>query len=286
MTEFKQIIGRGTRVRDDYGKYYFSILDYTGSAPRHFADPDFDGEPALVTEQEIDENGQVTGEEIVGPEESVDEGDEGGEILSDQVPPGIDEPPPHEPRKFYVDGGIVEIAVDMAYEMDADGKKLRVVKYTDYTAAKVKDLFPDATVIREQWADSQTRAQIIESLAERGIDFAELSKVTGQPDADPLDLLCHLAYNAPLLTRRERAERLRQDKQDFFDQYGTEARAILSDLLEKYADLGPSQFAIPATLQVPPISDHGNIMEIAALFGGPEQLRDAVNQLQTLLYAT
>ena len=88
MTEFKQIIGRGTRVRDDYGKYYFTILDYTGSATRHFADPDFDGDPALITEEEIDENGQVTGEEIVQPEEPV----EGGEIVEPE-PPVLEEPP-------------------------------------------------------------------------------------------------------------------------------------------------------------------------------------------------
>jgi type I restriction enzyme R subunit len=101
MTEFKQIIGRGTRVRDDYGKYYFSILDYTGSATRHFADPDFDGDPALITEEEIDETGQVTGEEIVSPEEP----EEGGEIVEPE-PPIIEEAPPYEPASFTWTTGI------------------------------------------------------------------------------------------------------------------------------------------------------------------------------------
>jgi len=280
MTEFKQIIGRGTRVRDDYGKYYFSILDYTGSATRHFADPDFDGEPALITEEEIDENGQVTGEEIVQPEEPV----EGSEIVEPEAP-ALDEPPGHEPRKFYVDGGFFEIAAHLVYELDADGKKLRVVKYTDYTAENVRTLYPNAAAFRELWANPEQRSLIIESLAGRGIDFKELAEATGQPEADPFDLLCHVAYNAPLRTRRERADRLRLDKKDFFDQYGPEAKAILHELLEIYADHGPAQFSLPDVLKVPPISTHGNVMEIAACFGGPEPLREAVHQLQTLLYA-
>ncbi len=280
MTEFKQMIGRGTRVRDDYGKYYFSILDYTGSATRHFADPEFDGDPALITEEEIDENGRVTGEEIIQPEEPV----EYGEIVEPE-PLILEEPPAQEPRKFYVDNGFFEIVAHLVYELDPDGKKLRVVKYTDYTAERVRTLYPNAAALREQWADPAQRAIIVESLAERGIDFRELAEATGQPEADPFDLLCHVAYNAPLRTRRERADRLRLDKKDFFDQYGPEAKAILQELLEIYADHGPAQFAIPEVLKLPPISNHGNVIEIAACFGGPEPLREAVQEMQTLLYA-
>jgi type I restriction enzyme R subunit len=280
MTEFKQIIGRGTRVRDDYGKYFFSILDYTGSATRHFADPDFDGDPVLITEEEIDETGQVTGEEIVQPEES----EEGSEVVEPE-PPIIKDFPPHEPRKFYVDHGFFEIAAHLVYELDADGKKLRVIRYTDYTADRVRTLYPNAAALREQWADPAQRALIVESLAERGIDFKELAEATGQPGADPFDLLCHVAYNAPLRTRRERADRLRRDQKDFFDRYGPEAKVILHELLEIYADHGPAQFSIPDVLKVPPISAHGNVIEIAACFGGPDPLREAVQQLQTLLYA-
>ena len=280
MTEFKQIIGRGTRVRDDYGKYFFSILDYTGSATRHFADSEFDGDPALITEEEIDENGQITGEEIVQPEEPV----EYGEIVEPE-PPVLEEPPAHEPRKLYVDGGFFEIVAHLVYELDADGKKLKVVKYTDYTADKVRTIYPNAAALREQWADPKQRALIIESLAERGIDFQELAEATGQPEVDPFDLLCHVAFNAPLRTRRERADRLRRDQKDFFDQYRPEAKTILQELLEIYADYGPAQFSIPEVLKLPPISNHGNVIEIAAFFGGPDPLREAVQQLQTLLYA-
>lgn len=280
MCEFKQIIGRGTRVRDDYGKLWFSILDYTGSATRLFADPDFDGDPTMVTEQELKDYWEAQNVEETEPE------------LTDpstipEPPPGtIVDPPPGERRKFYFDGGQVAIAAHLVYELDPDGKQLRVIRYSDYAGEKVRTLFPDVKALRTQWADPDARAGIIQSLAERGISFDELAEVTGQPEADPFDLICHLAHNAPLRTRRERAQALRSEKKDFFDQYGPEARAILEELLEKYAEHGTAQFVLPDVIQVPPISDHGQPGEIVKLFGGAKQLREAVTQLQTLLYAS
>lgn len=277
MTEFKQIIGRGTRVRDDYDKLFFSILDYTGSATRLFADPDFDGDPALITEEKIDDSG-----------ESVSISYEPGEYDADAVvdPPGgyvVDERAPR--RKYYVDGGQVEIAAHLVHEFDSDGRQLRVVKFTDYAAEKVRTLYPSAAEMRERWADPDGRSEIIARLEERGIDFDELASASGQPEADPFDLLCHLAFNAPLRTRRERADRLRNEKKDFFDHHGPEARSVLEELLEKYAEHGTAQFVIPDVLKVPPLSSHGNVREIAGLFGGPQELREAIRQLQKLLYA-
>jgi len=146
-------------------------------------------------------------------------------------------------------------------------------------------MYPSADELRSKWSDPQQRKLIIEQLEERGIDFDELTAATGKPDADPFDLLCHLAYNAPLRTRRERAERLRKDRKDFFDQYGPQAREILNQLLDKYTEHGTAQFVLPDVLQVPPINTRGNLMEIMALFGGAEQLRAAVNELQANLYA-
>ena len=122
-------------------------------------------------------------------------------------------------------------------------------------------------------------------MADRGISFDELAEVTKQPEADPFDLLCHLAFNAPLRTRRERAQRLRESHADFFSRYGPEARQILDDLLEKYAVYGDAQFVLPDVLKVPPLSDHGQVGDIIRLFGGPDQLRYAVTELQTHLYA-
>jgi type I restriction enzyme R subunit len=286
MVEFKQIIGRGTRLRDEYGKLVFNILDYT-NASRLFADPEFDGEPARITEAQIDDEGNlIAGSEVIIQEEGATGEDEPGirdERASYEVDsPGQDEPA--LPRKFYVDNGQVEIVAHMVYELDPDGHRLRMVKLTDYTADKVRILYPTAVILREQWSDPTHRQDLIQQLAQRGIDLDHLRAVTNQPEADPFDLLGHLAFNAPLRTRRERAARLRQNKPDFFERYGPLARAVLDDLLNKYTDFGMAQFVIPDILKVPPISERGTIPEIAKAFSGPQKLREAVNTLQKLLY--
>jgi len=272
MTEFKQIIGRGTRVRADYGKLWFSILDYTGSATRLFADPDFDGDPIdPPTEVPIDEPIPTPPEpppEPPGPP---------AQIISDSP-----EPPLH---KYYVDGGIVEIATHFVYELDASGKQLRVVKFTDYVSSKIRDMWPSAAELHSHWSNAEERTAILDTLAEHGISLEQLSDNTQQPDADPFDLLCHVAFNAPLRTRRERAERLRKGHADFWDYFKPEARGILNEIIEKYIEHGTAQFKIPDILKVPPILAHGNVMEISSLFGGPSQLREALYEMQNLLYA-
>ena len=126
---------------------------------------------------------------------------------------------------------------------------------------------------------------IIDRFEEVGISFDELAAAANQPDADPFDLLCHIAFNAPLKTRRERAEKLKRDKKDLFDQFGPKAREVLGMLLEKYEQHGTAQFVLPDVLQLPPINGFGNVMEIAALFGGVDQLRVAVDEIQSGLYA-
>jgi type I restriction enzyme R subunit len=125
-----------------------------------------------------------------------------------------------------------------------------------------------------------------EQVPERGIDFQTLASQAGKPDADPFDLLCHLAYNAPMLTRRQRADRVKKQQVAFFNYFAPESREILNDLLEKYAAGGELQFTLPDVLKMPAISEHGNVNEIIGKFGGADQLRNAVNQLQSLLYAT
>ncbi|ESY07315.1 EcoAI/FtnUII family type I restriction enzme subunit R [Mesorhizobium sp. RSR565B] len=278
MSEFKQIIGRGTRLRDDYGKLWFNIVDYTGTATRMFADPTFDGDPTRITEEEIGENGETT---------STTEVETGGEDAGGgEAGPVIIEPPTGEPRKFYFDGGQVEVVAHLVHELDPNGKQLRVLKYTEYAAESVRSIAPSSVDLRERWADAEKRAEIIEALAERGIDFGELIEQVGQPEADPFDLLCHLAFNAPLRTRRERAQRLKSERKDFFDRYSPEAKEILDELLEKYAEHGDAQFLLPDVLRVPPISTHGQPAEIIRLFGGPEELRQAVNDLQGFLYGS
>jgi type I restriction enzyme R subunit len=278
MTEFKQIIGRGTRVRDDKGKLFFNILDYTGSATRLFADPDFDGEPSLVSTEEMNERGEA----VEGTETHEEEAPQQEEPET-SIPEYDDEQ--HQPRKYYVKGGKVGIDTEVTYDLAADGSKLRTVQITQYVAETVKTLYTDPEDLRKKWSDFEQRSAVVELLEQRGIDFHELAASTGQPDADPFDLLCHLAFNAPLRTRRERAERVKRDKKDFFDQFGPEARAIINELLEKYAEHGTAQFSIPDVFELPPISLHGNLSEISRKFGGTDNLVEAFSRLQEYLYA-
>src|SRR5208282_4419870 len=145
MTEFKQIIGRGTRVRDDYGKLWFNIIDYTGSATRNFADPAFDGDPVLATEEEIDEYGK-TQSTVVIEEHTTDQQDD---TQADE--PVIIEPPTADRRKYYFDGGAVEIAAHLVYELDPDGRQLRVIKMTDFTAERVRTMCTGPDDLRQRW---------------------------------------------------------------------------------------------------------------------------------------
>jgi type I restriction enzyme, R subunit len=281
MTDFKQIIGRGTRVREDYGKLYFNIVDYTGSATRLFADPDFDGEPTLMDEELIDENGNVLEQTVVEDESQGAEEDEAIEVVLLE----FSEKEPADVRKFYFDGGSVQIAAQVVYELDSDGKQLRVVSYTDYARDKVRALYRTAEDLEKDWRQRAQRKTILDALAERGIDLHRLADVAGMPDADPLDLLCHLAFNRPPRTRRERVQRLARENEAFFDRYSPEAREILDELVDKYADYGLDQLRLPDVLKLPPLSTRGNPSEIARLFGGPQQLREAVEELEELIYA-
>ena len=206
--------------------------------------------------------------------------------MQEEGEPYVIEPPTGEPRKFYFDGGQVEVVAHLVHELDPNGKQLRVVKYTDYAAESVRSLAPTSAELRRRWADADQRSEIIAALAERGIDFDMLAEQTGQTDADPFDLLCHLAFNAPLRTRRERAQRLKAERKDYFEKFSPEARQVLDELLEKYAEHGDAQFVLPDVLKVPPISTHGQPAEIIKLFGGPDELRRAVTDLQGLLYGT
>lgn len=277
MTEFKQIIGRGTRVRDDYGKLFFSILDYTGSATRLFADPAFDGYPTAVTEEKIDGEGQRI-EVVTEPDSDPTLSPEGDSFEPDRDDETLTR------QKYYVDGGASKVVAEMTFELDASGKS-GLVRFTDYTADQVRTLYPNSHLMRTQWADPDQRTAMISTLTDRGIDFERLAAVTHQPDADPFDLLCHVAFHAPIRTRRERANRVKLEETAFFQQYTVGAREILLALLEKYAEHGTAQFTLSEVLKVPPLSDYGNISEIARYFGGTDKLKQAVEQLQTLIYA-
>ncbi|MCM8627638.1 EcoAI/FtnUII family type I restriction enzme subunit R [Accumulibacter sp.] len=292
--EFKQIVGRGTRLKVDYGKEYFNIIDFTGTATRHFADPDFDGEPALIEEVTVDESGEQVGITETEPPTSPDGPPEAQpveyEVPEEQIGPdagglAINVPPP-EPRKFYIDGGEVEVIGHLVYDLDTDGKKLQVVKYTEYSGRSVRTLYPTREALQSAWADPDTRSEVLRELTERGISFEELAASSDQPDADPFDLLCHLAWNAPLLTRRQRAEAARRRAQDLFAQYGDTARELLALLLERYVERGILQFStLSELMKVQPFDRYGSPAEIATRhFGGVRGMKDAVSRLQSALY--
>ena len=288
-SEFKQIVGRGTRLKVDYGKEYFNIIDFTGTATSHFADPDFDGDPARIEEVIIDEAGEqvgITEAKVEAPQEDVPVE---YELPEEQIGPDsgiIITEPPVEPRKFYIDGGEVEVIGHLVYDLDTDGKKLQVVKYTDYSGRAVRTLYPTREALQSAWANPDTRSEVLRELTERGISFAELASSSEQPDADPFDLLCHLAWNAPLLTRRQRAEAAKRKTQDLFAQYGDTAREILTLLLDRYIERGILQFnALSELMKVQPFDRYGSPSEIATRhFGGVRGMKDAVSRLQTALY--
>ena len=288
-SEFKQIVGRGTRLKVDYGKEYFNIIDFTGTATSHFADPDFDGDPARIEEVIIDEAGEqvgITEAEVEAPQEEVPVE---YELPEEQIGPDtgiIITEPPVEPRKFYIDGGEVEVIGHLVYDLDTDGKKLQVVKYTDYSGRAVRTLYPTREALQSAWANPDTRSEVLRELTERGISFAELASSSEQPDADPFDLLCHLAWNAPLLTRRQRAEAAKRQTQDLFAQHGDTAREILTLLLDRYIERGILQFnALSELMKVQPFDRYGSPSEIATRhFGGVRGMKDAVSRLQTALY--
>lgn len=186
--------------------------------------------------------------------------------------------------KYYFDGDKVTIVAEVVQTLDANGK-LSVIKFTDYTAEQVRTLYPSSVEMRRRWSNLTELAVILDELAKRGIDFVHLAGVTEQPDADPFDLLCHVGYNAPIRTRRERANRVKVEESAFFNQFAAKAREVLTLLLDKYTDYGETQFALRDMLRVDPFTQYGTINEIARLFGGAEKLKSAVDELQNLLYA-
>lgn len=279
MIEFKQIIGRGTRVRDDYDKLWFNILDYTGSATRLFADPAFDGDPTACIEIAIDENGEQVGQiNIIAETESVD-------VPKDQFDAGTVIEPIHEKReKYYFDGGSVSIVANLVFELDSNGNQLRVIKYTDYAGESIRRIVPTPPELRDKWLDAESRGALISELEAVGIKFEVLAEQIGFPTADPFDLLCHLAFNAPLKSRRDRASRIRSEEKEFFAAFSPKAREVLEKMLEKYTEYGEAEFKLPDSLYVPPLSELGNPSEIASFFGGPTAISQAVNRLHSLIY--
>lgn len=272
MVEFKQIIGRGTRLYPDDDKLSFDILDYS-EATALFDDPAFDGPPELLTIDELDEEGQIVNEVVEQSSDSEAEAE-----------PEVSEPPARA-RKLYVDNAEVSVAAEGFYLLDPDSGKLRLVQYDDYARTEIRRLFTDASDLRGRWRTHEGRDVVLDALEGRGISIDELAHYTGLADADPLDLLIHVAWNAPVTNRRDRAQAVRREHAAFFERFSPEARVVLEELLEKYAEFGPRQLDDLEVLEVPPLSQLGSPVEIASRFGGAEVMRTAVDELAALVYA-
>ena len=275
MIEFKQIIGRGTRVAAEYGKWTFTIMDFR-SATNNFADPDFDGDPVSIYEvNETDPTVSETGETF----DNDAEWDAGEEV---EVTPDVTfDNGGTPPRKVVVNDVEFTIAMERVQYIDADGK-LITESLTDYSRKTIFGQYPELSDFLSKWSTASKKSLIIEELEERGIYFEALAKTVGK-DLDPFDLICHVAFDQPPLTRRERANNVK--KQNYFAKFGDDARAVLEALLEKYANQGLRVIESMDVLKVDPIDDFGTPVEIIKLFGGKEQYVAALKELQDNLYA-
>jgi type I restriction enzyme R subunit len=254
------------------------------SAVARFADPEFDGDPAFATQEEIDATGQVRSgsEQVLQYEEQEEKVPSITEV--EQPPLNLDDQK-YTRNKFHIDKGFVEVVANVVYELDPNGNRLRVVTYAEYSAETIQRMVTNAVELRSKWSDAEQRAAIIAVLEERGISLERLVDATGDPQVDPFDLLCNIAFQAPLRTRRERSDQLRREKRKFFEKFTPEARQILNEILDKYVEHGLAQFKMPEILKIPPILQHGNPLEISRKFGGEKYLRSALSQMQAMLYA-
>ena len=283
LTEFKQIIGRGTRVREDFGKMYFTIIDFR-NATRLFYDPDFDGVPVQVYEPK-------PGDPTVPPEIEDTDGFEGGE-LTDVGRSGGEKfahETPKEDKKYYVNGVPVEIVYESVKYYDKDGV-LITVSLKDFTRQNIQKLYGSLDDFLNKWNQAERKGAIIAELVDQGVFIEELQERVGK-DLDPFDLICHIAFDMPPLTRSERANNVK--KRSYFAKYGGLARGVLEALLDKYADdgilaieEGVDSKKIVDFLKVPPFDKIGLPVQIVREFGGKEKYLKAVKELEEQIYQT
>ncbi len=280
MTEFKQIIGRGTRINEDYGKYYFTIIDFK-KATELFADPDFDGDPVQIYVPAHPDASPVP------PDTSEEETPDGGETYPGAIPDawsGTAEPDPGKDgpgvRRYVVANVEVKVAAERVQYFDANGK-LITESLKDYTRRTLTKEFASLDDFLRRWSSTKKKQAVIEELSTEGVFFDALAEEIGR-DCDPFDLVCHVAWGMPPLTRRERAEQVR--KRNYFSKYGEQARRVLEAILDKYADEGIEQIEETQILTITPFTELGTPMEIIRTFGGLTQYQQAVKELEEALY--
>ena len=280
MTEFKQIVGRGTRVHEDTKKFYFTLIDFRG-ASNHFADPEFDG-PVQIYEPGPDDP--------VAPPDDLPPLDD----TEEPVPPTpcpyetiIDDPtavifPAQAGRteKIYVDGVGARIVAERVEYLDENGK-LVTESLRDFTKTALKKRFSSLDDFLKRWKSAERKQAIIEELEAEGLALDPIAEELGK-NLDPFDLICHIAFDQKPLTRRERADNVK--KRDIFTKYGPKARAVLDALLVKYQDEGVLNLNDTNVLKIAPFSSMGSVMELVRAFGGKRAFEAAIEELQTTLY--
>jgi type I restriction enzyme R subunit len=280
MTEFKQIIGRGTRINEDYNKFFFTIMDFK-KATELFSDTQFDGEPVQIYEPKIDEpiiiddpeTGTETGDDGDGNgDDGQDDGNDGETIISDPEHP--------KAKKYYVDDVPVSVIAGRVQYYGKDGK-LVTESLRDYTRNTVKKDFASLDDFLNRWKAAERKETIIQELEEAGVLFEPLAEAVGK-DMGPFDLICHVVFGQSPLTRKERSDNVK--KRNYFVKYGEKARAVLDSLLDKYADEGIENVESMNILKLPPINQHGTPIEIIESFGGKDQYMQAIKELEDQLY--
>jgi len=284
MTKFKQIIGRGTRINADFGKMYFTILDFRNVTDL-FADPEFDGDPIRVKPVSEDTDLSTIIDEEENDTSSIIDDISGEEI---EIKPKIRYPEPqtttdmvNEPRqKVYVNGVDVSILISREMYFDNDGKPI-TTSLRDHTKELIKGQYASLDDFLNKWNSADKKETIIKELEEQGVLVDALRDAVNR-EVDLFDLICHVAFEQPPLTRKERANNAK--KRDYFTKYGEQARKVLESLLDKYADEGVTNIESMDILKVKPLTDLGSPMEIIKQFGSKAKYLEAVKELEAELY--
>ena len=278
MTEFKQIVGRGTRIREKDGKTHFTIMDFR-NVTRLFADPDWDG-PI-----EVDDN--YPPKDTPTPPQPCGTCGQSPCVcpcdICGQTPCICPPKPKVEKPIVNRDGCQVRVLQSIVSVYDTNGKLLRTESITDYTKRNINETYANLDDFIQRWNEAKKKEEITKLLEESGIDLKALKQEQGLSEVDDFDFICHIAYGRKPLTRRERAEQVK--KRDIFNKYGNEARKVLEALLEKYTANGISQLEDPVILQLDPFRQMGTPAHIAKLFGGKAQYYSAVRELENFIYS-
>lgn len=282
MTEFKQIIGRGTRLLEEKGKTYFTIMDFR-NASRLFADKDFDGMPDVVID--IPDGGDMV-DPPVNPVDSLSEMENDEPIQDVQnisvISPLVTPPDVDMPRKYYVSDVEVTVISERVQYIDKDGK-LITESLIDYTRKNILSQYARLDDFLSRWTKAQRKQAIIDELKEEGVLLDAVREEIGKMDIDDFDLICHLAYDKAPLTRVERADNVR--KRGYLYKYAELAQKVLGSLLDKYADEGIRDIEDAKVLQLKEFAGYGSPMKIAKAFGGKEGYQQAVRELENEIFS-